>query len=53
MGTFPVTIEVGDPRGERFEPVEALVDTGASFTWVPGDMLPRLDVVPLARGSLK
>ena len=30
MGTFHYTIEVGDPEGERFEPLEALVDTGTS-----------------------
>jgi hypothetical protein len=27
MGVFTVTIEVGNPRGERLERVEALVDT--------------------------
>ena len=32
--------------GERFEPIEALVDTGATYTWVPRDVLERLGVVP-------
>ncbi len=35
MGIFNVPIEVGDPEGGRFERVEALVDTGATFTIVP------------------
>ena len=29
MGTFTVNIELGDLRGQRFEEMEALVDTGA------------------------
>lgn len=29
MGTFRVPIEVGDPQGQRFETVQALVDAGA------------------------
>lgn len=46
MGTFRVPIEIGDPSGDRFERVDALVDTGASFTWVPRDLLERLGVEP-------
>jgi clan AA aspartic protease len=46
MGTFSVDFEVGDPRGERWERVEALVDTGASFTWVGSDVLERLGLEP-------
>jgi len=44
MGVFSVAILVGDSRGERFEPVEALVDTGATYTVVPASLLERLDV---------
>ena len=33
-------------RGERFEPVEVMVDTGATFTTVPADLLRRLGVNP-------
>lgn len=44
MGTFRVTIEVGDPHGQRFEKVDALVDTGASYTMLPADLLRRLGV---------
>ena len=44
MGTFHITVEIGDPRGQRFEPVEMLVDTGATFTKAPRELLERLDV---------
>ncbi len=44
MGVFSVPIEVGDPEGERFERVEAVVDTGASYTQLPASMLRRLGV---------
>ena len=44
MGTVRITIEVGDPSGERFEPVDVMVDTGATFTTVPGEVLWRLGV---------
>ncbi len=49
MGTFRVPIEIGDPQGERFERVEAMVDTGASYTLVPGSLLRRLGVTPYDR----
>ena len=32
MGTFRITVDIADPSGQRFEPVEMLVDTGATFT---------------------
>ncbi|MFI5267179.1 MAG: hypothetical protein ACHQ7M_07365 [Chloroflexota bacterium] len=35
MGTFNVTIEVGDRDGARWQTMEALVDAGATFTVVP------------------
>ena len=44
MGTFRLTIEIGDPSGQRFEPVEMLVDTGATFTKAPRELLERLGV---------
>ena len=44
MGTFTVTIEIGDPQGTRFETLEAPVDTGASDTVVPRSVLERLGV---------
>ena len=44
MGTFSVEIEVGDPSGSRFEPVEVLVDTGATYTMLPASLLTPLGV---------
>ena len=46
MGAIHVTIEVGDMRGEQFEPVEVMVDTGSTFTTVPAPLLRRLGVSP-------
>lgn len=48
-GTFSVPIEVGDLPGRRFVEVSALVDTGASDTVLPQDMLARLGVAPVVR----
>ncbi|MGH7321646.1 MAG: aspartyl protease family protein [Candidatus Rokuibacteriota bacterium] len=48
MGTFRVPLEIGDPQGQRWEPVDALVDTGASYTLLPASLLDRLGV-PRAR----
>ncbi len=44
MGTFRVTIEVGDLQGQHFEEVEALVDTGASYTLLPATLLRHLGI---------
>jgi clan AA aspartic protease len=49
MGAFRVPIEVGDIQGRRFESVEALVDTGSSYTLVPRSLLQRLGVTPEER----
>ncbi len=49
MSTFTVTIYAGDPARERFTPVDALVDTGASYTMLPSTLLRELDITP--RGS--
>ena len=49
MGEVRVTIEVGDSRGERFEPVEVLVDTGSTFTTLPGELLRNLGATPQRR----
>ena len=46
MGTFHVAIEVGDALGQVWEAVDALVDTGASYTWMPRQLLDRLGVHP-------
>ena len=46
MGHFRVAVEVGNRAGERFEAMEALVDTGATYTWIPQDVLQQLGVTP-------
>ena len=51
MGTFRAILELGDPDGVSWEPVDALVDTGATYTTVPAALLERLGVRPLARAA--
>jgi aspartyl protease family protein len=46
MGHFRVAVEIGDRGGERCVVLEALVDTGATYTWIPRDVLSGLGVVP-------
>jgi aspartyl protease family protein len=49
MGTFHVEVEIGDPEGRRYESVEALVDTGSTYTSVPRSVLDALGVEPHER----
>lgn len=49
MATSPVPIEVGPMDQSRFERIEALVDTGATYTVVPRDVLERLGITPQFR----
>ena len=49
MGTFHVDVEIGDPEGRRYDRVEALVDTGATYTSLPRPLLEALGVEPHAR----
>jgi clan AA aspartic protease len=44
MGTFSVTLQVGDLAGRQFVDFQALVDTGASDTVLPQDVLGRLGI---------
>ena len=46
MGTFSVSLEVGDQAGNQYRTVEALVDTGATYTVLPASVLRELGVVP-------
>ena len=46
MGTFSVTIEIGGVGAESLEKVDALIDTGATTTVVPGSVLRRLGISP-------
>ena len=50
MGTFSVSIEIGDPQGGEFQQMQAIVDTGATFTKAPRHILERLGV-PVERYS--
>jgi len=46
MGHFRVAVQVGSRTDEHLESLEALVDTGATYTWIPRDILEDLGVVP-------
>lgn len=46
MGHFRQRVEIGDLAGKKFEVIEALVDTGATYNWVPRPVLERLGVKP-------
>ena|SRR5437763_1315799 len=46
MGHFHVSVQVGRGDGERFTPLDALVGTGATYTWIPRDVLDAVGVVP-------
>ena len=46
MGTFNVEIEIGDPDGRRFERVEALADSRATYAFLPSSLLESLSVKP-------
>ena len=45
MRTFSITVDIGAPIGWRFEPVEMLVETGATFTKALRELLERLGVL--------
>jgi predicted aspartyl protease len=49
VGTFRVRIEVAGSERGRFEPIDALVDTGATYTVLPRQLLQELGVVPHTR----
>ena len=60
MGVFHVPIEIGDPQGQSYERIDALVDTGATYTLAPASTLRGLGVEPhlsapfeLADGTLR
>ena len=49
MGTFNVALQIGDASGERWEWIETLVDTGASYTMLPASLLRDLGLEPTRR----
>ena len=44
MGSFTVTIEVGDAEGRNYHALDALVDNGASYLVVPRTILQSLGI---------
>ena len=53
MGTFSVQIEIGDPQGERWTSLDALVDTGASVVSAPASVLRDLNIAPVIRQAFR
>jgi len=53
MGTFNVEIEIGDPQGQRWEQVTAMVGTRVAHAWAPRELLERLGVQPGKRIALR
>ena len=49
MGTFTVSLQIGDLAGQRFIDIEALVDTGSSDTLLPRDILEGLGITAVDR----
>ena len=46
MGIFFTPVEIAGPDQERFETIDALVDTGASYSMMPASLLRSLGVSP-------
>lgn len=53
MGTFGYPIEIGPLSGDRWDEVEALVDTGATYTGIPRPVLDGLGITPTDRRTLR
>lgn len=53
MGTFNVTIQIGNLGGEHFEDVEAMADTGAVTTVIPRPILVGLGIIPTRRETFE
>ena len=51
MGTFTVQVEVSGADAGPFTPVDLLVDTGATYTVLPRDLLEALGVEPHYHGE--
>lgn len=49
MGTFSVTVAIGSRDGQTFRDVDALVDTGASFSSMPRAILEEMGHVPVGK----
>ena len=46
MGTFYFPVTLRKPEGEEQADLKLLVDTGATYTWIPEDILEELGLTP-------
>ncbi len=53
MGTFYTPMEIAGADRERFETVDALVDTGATYSAMPASILRSLGVTPCDSQSFR
>ena len=53
MGTFQVEIGIGDPQGQRYEYIDALVDSGSTYNILPASMLRRLGIEIQSCGTFR
>ena len=53
MGTFNLTIQIGNLNGEHFEDVEVMADTGTITTVVPRTVLEGLGISPTKRETFE
>jgi predicted aspartyl protease len=49
VSTFHVEFGLANTLGDRWENVDALVETAAAYSWIPSDVLERLGVHPIER----
>ncbi len=49
MGTFNHSLEIGNLDGQSYQTVDALVDTGSTYTVVPASLLRELGITPQER----
>ena len=53
MGTFSLTIQVGNLDGTRFRDVEVMADTGSTTTVIPRAILADLGMYPTKRATFE
>lgn len=54
MGTFREPIQIANPQHPKQALfLEAIVDTGATYSWVPEDLLKRISIKPIETRPLK
>ncbi len=53
MGTFSITIQIGNLGGEHFQDVEVMADTGATTTVIPRAILAGLGIHPTKRATFE